>query len=247
VRVARDRPSARRTTDSIIAKDGPAPVKADEFIREVEEELQWERLARLWRRFGPYVISLAVLVVLGTAAKVGYESWRDNRLQAEAKAFAEAERLLARAPEKAAEAWMKLASEGDDGFATLARLRAGAAWNDAGKREQALAALEEAARQSQDPLARELAQLFVIQYRLDTGDPRRLAAELEPLAGAERAYRHAAREMLALVLLRAGERDRARDLLRKLAEDATAPDGQRQRVRQLLELLGGGEGAQVAS
>lgn len=212
-------------------------MKSDQFIREVDEELQWDRLTRLWKQFGPWVIGAAVLVVLGTAGKVGWESWRDSRIQAGANAFAAVEKR-AGTPDELARAWLELAEGADGGFAALARLRAAAAFEDAGESEQSVAALQPLAAGAADELFPELARLLVAQYRLDGEDPAKLAAGLEPLTAADRPFRHTARELQALAALRAGDRERARELLSGVVDDATAPVSQQQRLRELLDALG---------
>ncbi|TIW38645.1 MAG: hypothetical protein E5V61_31765 [Mesorhizobium sp.] len=40
----------------------------DSFIREVNEEIRREQAQALWDRFGPALLGLAILIVLGTAA-----------------------------------------------------------------------------------------------------------------------------------------------------------------------------------
>lgn len=219
-------------------------MKSDEFIREVDEELQWERLTRLWQRFGAWVIGAAVLVVLGTAGKVGYDTWRDSRIQARALAFAAVEKQQGAAAD-VAPAWLDLAAEAEDGFAALARLRA-AAWKDAGDVARAVEALRPLAAADADGLFPELARLLVVQYRLDTEDPAKLAAELEPLSAAGRPFRHSAREHAAIAALRQGDEARARELVGEIVEDATAPVSQQRRLQELLDALGGRE-EEVAS
>ncbi len=211
-------------------------MKAEEFIREVEEELRQERMLKLWRRFGPYVIGLAVAIVLATAGKVGYESWRDKRLQAQAEAFRAAEALLATDPVKAAEAFRELAEDADAGVAALARQMAAAALKEAGRVEEAVELLA-ANREAEDPALADYAALLRAQYRLDQGDPAELAALLAPLQGEQGAFRHSARELAALTALRRGDRARARELLQQLRDDATAPETLRQRAGELLDLL----------
>ena len=53
----------------------------DSFIREVNEEIRQDQAKALWDRYGPAVIVLAVLVVLGTAAFVGYDYWDEHPRQ----------------------------------------------------------------------------------------------------------------------------------------------------------------------
>ncbi|GBD44513.1 hypothetical protein HRbin40_02002 [bacterium HR40] len=230
---------------SLATPERDARLKPDEFIREVDEELQREQLLRLWRRIGPWLIAAAALVVLGTAGKVGYDSWRDSRLQARAAAFADAERR-AGSSAQAAEIWLGVAANERDGLAVLATLRAAAALREAGDRGRAIELLDRLGRENADPLFADLARLVSARSRLDSADTAALAAELEPLAAAGRPFRHSARETLGLSALRTGDRERARALLRELVDDATAPSGLKTRARELLDALGAG-GEEVAS
>ena len=50
----------------------------DSFIREVNEELRSDQMKGAWRRFGRYLIALAVLIVLGTVGFKVYQYWDDN-------------------------------------------------------------------------------------------------------------------------------------------------------------------------
>jgi len=213
-------------------------VKADEFIREVDEELRRERLWRLWQRFGPYVIGVAVAVVLATAAKVGWERWRDKRLQEQADAFAQAQALQAADPAQAAAKFRELAESADAGFASLARLMAAAALMEAGRRDEAVAVLRENVEAGLDPALGQVSALFAAEYRLDDDDPAALRAELAPLERPDAVFRHGAREHEAVLAIRTGDRARARALLQDILEDATAPAGQKQRLRELLEIIG---------
>ena len=62
----------------------------DSFIREVNEEIRQDQAKALWDRYGPAVIVLAVLVVLGTAAYVGYDYWTETRANRSGDAFSQA-------------------------------------------------------------------------------------------------------------------------------------------------------------
>ena len=48
------------------------------IFREVDEELRSDRIRELWRRFGPWVIAAAVLVVLAVAANEGWSWWQNS-------------------------------------------------------------------------------------------------------------------------------------------------------------------------
>jgi hypothetical protein len=216
-------------------------VKSEEFIREVDEELQRERLSRLWRRYGALLVGLALLVVLATAAKVGWDHWRERARAAEALRFAQAEAMLTDGrPAEAAQAFAALAAEGDTGYAALARLKeaeAKLAAADAAGAADSL--LQLAQNPERDPILRDLGALLAAAQELDRGDPAALTARLEPLTASGAPWRHSARELLALVAMRAGDVAKAKRLLEELTREADVPPSQERRAEELLQALGG--------
>ncbi|MCB2055385.1 MAG: tetratricopeptide repeat protein [Geminicoccaceae bacterium] len=215
-------------------------MKSDEFIREVDEELQREKLAVLWKQYGRYVIGVLAIVIGVTIAIVGWQSWTARSLQAQGAVMAEAERAFAAGDfDEAAATYAALASEADGGAAAVAELRRAEALLQKGDRAGAIAALDELARADVDPLLADLGRLQALALQIDEGDPSTLSSELEPLTAADNAWRHTARELQVAVALRAGESARARDLLQALVDDATTPPGIRRRAEELLGALGG--------
>ena len=70
-------------------------MKSEEFIREVDEELRRDRFAHAvaaLRR--PWSWALAVLIVAGTAGKVGWDHWRRRRARPRRMRFAAAQQAL---------------------------------------------------------------------------------------------------------------------------------------------------------
>jgi hypothetical protein len=74
---------------------------------------------------------------------------------------------------------------------------------------------------------------------MDTGDPALIEARLKPLAAPDNPWHPLAHEAQALLYLRQGKNDQAKDTLRPLAQDVTAPQGVRARANILLHRLGG--------
>ena len=62
----------------------------DGFFREVDQELRQDKAKALWDNYGPAAIGLAVLVVLGTAAYVGYDYFVSTRANRSGDAFSQA-------------------------------------------------------------------------------------------------------------------------------------------------------------
>lgn len=217
-----------------------ARLKSDEFIREVDEELQREKLGELWKRYGGLLAGAAVAVVLATAGWVGWQRWQEQRRDQEAASFAERE-LVARSGNsaEAVAGLLDFARDASPGFAAVARLHAAALAGRAADEAGALAALDAVAADGRaDPLLRDAARLLAASRRIEIEDPRSLVASLEPFAADGAPWRHAARQLLAAAQLRAGARPEAVATLRRLVEDAEAPAGLRGRAAELLEALG---------
>jgi hypothetical protein len=216
-------------------------VKSEEFIREVDEELRRDRLSVLWRRWGTLVVALAVLVVVGTAGKVGWDQWRERARAAEALRFAAAEAdLAADRQAEAAERFAALATEGETGFAALARLKEAQAKLALKDQPGAVAALDAlAAATPDDPVLRDLGLLLAAQRQLDSADPAELTRMLEPLVADGAPWRNPARELLALAAIRAGALDKARTLLQELSVEVGVSPSQQRRAAELLQAIGG--------
>lgn len=216
-------------------------MKSDEFIREVDEELRRDRVTVLWRRYGALIVGVALLIVAGTAAKVGWDHWTQQARAAEAARFAAAQAALQAGNQaEAASQFAALAAEGKTGFAALARLKEAEAKLGQKDSAGALAAFDALkAAGADDPILRELGTLLAVEQQLDQGDPATLRQQLEPLAAAGAPWRNRARELQALVAIRAGELDQAKSILGELSTEVGVPPSQQRRAAELLQAIGG--------
>jgi hypothetical protein len=219
-----------------------------DIFDEVDEELRAERAQQLLKRYGGLIIAAALLIV-GVAA--GWQAWRwyqTRQDQAAAVEYLTAMNLVESpagvsdaARNSAAIAMLdKLETTAPEGYRTLARLRGAAAMAASGDLPRALALWDQVAGDSSaDPLLRDLANLMWVEHQIDSGDPAVLQARLKTLAAPENAWHTLADEQLALLDMRLGKPDDAKVILRRLAQDTTAPNGVRGRANILLSRLGG--------
>lgn len=216
-------------------------MKSDEFIREVDEELRRDRFATLWRRYGAMVLGGALLIVAATAAKVGWDHWAEQARAAEATRFAAAQQaLVAGSHSEAVAQFAALATEGKTGFADLARLKEAEAKQGQKDMAGALAALDGLAADAPgDPILRDLGTLLAVEQQLGAADPATLKQQLAPLAAAGAPWRNQARELLALIAIRAGSLDEARGLLGELSSEVGVQPSQQRRAVELLQAIGG--------
>ena len=218
-----------------------------DIFDEVDEELRAERAQRLLKRYAGVIIACALLIV-GVAA--GWQAWRWYQTRQDQAAAAEylTAMNLAEDPAGVSDAARngaaiavldKLESSAPEGYRTLARLRAAAAKAALGDVPGALALWDQvAADTSADPLLRDLASLMWAEHQIDSGDPSLLQARLTELAKPGNAWHALAEEQLALLNMRLGKPDEAKAILRRLAQDTTAPNGVRGRANALLSRLG---------
>jgi hypothetical protein len=220
-----------------------------DIFDEVEEDLRAERAGALLRRYGGLILGAALLVVLAAGGWQGWR-WYQNRESGKIAeiyfaAMTQADALPptggdAAKRNAAANAFLAVAAQGNEGFRTLARLRAAALKAGAGDDKTALALWDQVASDSRaDPLLRDLASLLSVQHQIDTGDPALLTARLQPLAEPDNPWHAMAEEEQALLDLRTGKPDAARATLKSLAADNTAPEGVRSRASGLLAEIGG--------
>jgi hypothetical protein len=209
-----------------------------DFIEEVDEDLRHERYKRLWDKYGKYVIAALVAVVLGVAGTVAWRDWQKNRRVEETRKVAEAVQLTRTDPKLGVDALASLGRSASPGVATLARLQEAAAAARQGDTARAIDVYDRiGADSSVDPLFRDLAVLFAAQYRADGPEAAAAALKLAPLTQDTNPWRHQALELTAVIALGQGDRARARDIFRRLADDPTAPAGIRGRAAEMVAAL----------
>jgi hypothetical protein len=209
-----------------------------ELFDEVDEEVRREQLKRLWDKYSIYIIALAILIIAGVGGWRGYQ-------YVEAKKGAEAGAAFDRAVElseqnkhaEAEAAFADLAAKAPSGYRILARLRAA---SEVAARDKAAAAKmfdEIAADASVAAAERDLARIRAAQLLLETTTYPNMLQRLEPAASKDGAFRHSARELLALSAWKANDAAAARHWLDMIANDGDTPPGLRSRAEALQALL----------
>ena len=212
-----------------------------DIFREIEEDLRRERAENLWKKYGSYVVGVALGVILTVAAYAGWQAYSERQRLADGERFAAALQQVRPGTEAAAaDALSMVAQESGAGYAVLARLREAALRAEAGEAAGAIALYDAlAADDGVDPLFRELALLLSVMHQMDGGDAATLIERLTPLTAAGNPWRHSALEIDGILAFRSGDRGRAREVFTRLSDDATTPQGLRARAAEMLAILGG--------
>lgn len=208
-----------------------------DIFNEIDEDIRRERLAQLWKRYGPYVVAAGIVMLACIGAWRGYEWWEAKKAAEAGSAFEAASALADEGKhDEAAAAFAKLAAEGTSGYRVLARIREAAlqAQHDPSAAVAAYDAL--AADASLGRTLQDLAAIRAALIRVDSAPYPELQSRLEPLAGPGGAFRHTARELLALSAWRAGDSAAAKRWIDAVINDPETPSSTRSRVEVLSAL-----------
>ena len=206
-----------------------------DIFDEVDEELKRDQMQLLWASYGKYLIAAVSIVVLGVAARQGYDAWRANKAESAATAY---HRAL-----QADDLVTAMADADDDltaGYQMLSSFRSAAALaakKDFVAAEAAYLALAE--NDDIGPLYQQAALLLSVMNAPDDRDLVTLRDRLARLEGAAGPWQAMALEQAAGVALRAGDRATALVKYEALAGLAEIPADMRQRASRLVDILGG--------
>ena len=110
-----------------------------DIFQEVDEEVRRDRLNKLWKDYGSYIIVGAVAIVLGTTAAVGWREYIEQRRGADSDRFVSAIDIADDGKHaKAAAAFRALSDDAGEGYALFARFRTADALKESGDLEGAV-------------------------------------------------------------------------------------------------------------
>ncbi len=210
-----------------------------DIFSEVEEDLRSDQMRSLWKRYGAYVVGLALGIVVVTAGTEYYEARTAKALEDNAKAYEAALNVADKGDSDAARAAFAAIAQKETGFAVMAELRRAGLLIEEGKTDEAAALFDGLANQSDGPAAiQALARIRATALLFDGLGDEEVIARLSPLAEEGAAYRHGALELLALSAVRAGDKDRARGYLNDLMLDPATPPNMRTRAIEVMGVIG---------
>jgi hypothetical protein len=213
-------------------------LSVSDIFHEVDDEVRRERLKKLWDRYSIYLIALAVLIVAGIGAWRGYEYWVAKQAAAAGSAFEAAAVLSEQGKHSEAEAaFAKVGAEAPQGYRVLARFRAAAELAQDKPADAVKAYDELSADASIGATWQDLAAVRAGMLLVDSAALSDIRRRLEPLAEPNRAFRHTARELLALSAWHNHDTAAARRYIDMIATDAETPPGTRARVDVLSALI----------
>jgi len=208
------------------------------IFREVDEELRRDRMRTGWRRYGPYLIGAAVLVVLLVAANEGWNWWQNSNSARSSDQFYAALDLenggdLAGA-QKALD---QLVAQGSGQYPVLAKFKLAGLLAAQGKKDEALAAYDALASGAGNQRLKNLALLLGANTLVDKGDVAGVKQRVQGLFAPDEPLRNSAHETLGLAQYKANDLNGARDSFEAVINDPAASQEARGRLQLYLAQL----------
>lgn len=210
-----------------------------DIFREVEEDIRREEIARLWDRYGLYVLVGALLIVFGVAIHNAWSWWSARQAAESGAAFTRAVALAGEGKtDAAAVALSDIARDAPGGYRLLARLRLAALDASRGRVAEAVAVYDAIAdNETAGEMFRGLARIRAATLRLDVAGWNEMYERLDRLNSPENPWRHSAKELLGLSAYRTGSTTEAERMFGELLGDGEAPRDLKQRAEMMLALL----------
>lgn len=212
-----------------------------DIFREVEEEVRRERLEKIWKDYGDYIIAGVAVIVIAVA---GFEFWQRYEANKEAEASAEYNAALQLADQDPAAAIKKfedLSQHAPSGYATLAKFLEADILVITGDHDKALS-IYQSLGASDEGLISNAARLRAAWSIADFAPRATIEKLVGPLNTKDSAWRFLGSEVLAYADFRTGALDRAEREYSALANDSAAPNTVRERARSMASLIkSGGE------
>jgi hypothetical protein len=182
-----------------------------DLFNEVEEQLRSDRYKTLGLKAAPWVLGLAVVLIVGAFSIWGWRHYQQQAAEKASNEYAQAiDAMQAGHDDDAFRLFGDVAKSGSKGYATLAVMQQGALRLAGGKTTEAVALFDQAAKAAPDPILGDAASLKSVFALMDTAPYKDVEARLLPLTKDERPYRVEAREALAFAKLAAGDMAGAR-------------------------------------
>ena len=206
--------------------------ESDSFIQEVSEEIRQDRMFKLWKRYGPFVIGAIVAIVAAAAVW----NWLEHRAVLQAR---EAGGAFLAAELNAPDAQQALLEEVEDEAELIAefRLATSLVLNDQpGRAAEIYRGI--AGRGDLPAAYRHLALLNAVKLETETAEAAALIDDLDPLVEPGAPYRPMALELRGVLRVQAGDVAAAREDLQAALSAPNATAETRSRVNELLAALG---------
>lgn len=211
----------------------------DNFFKEVSEDVQNDKLKKIWDTYGLHII-IAIIIVLTIA--VSFETlkaWRVKRNETWSDAYAYALNLQNQGKyDESLKVLADIVQKNKGIYSDIAEIQKANILFEQGKNAEALALLENIVQNEDiNPKMRHITAVKLATYKLDTAPRDEIEKLLTPLMQEESSWKNIAKEMLAMLEIREGNIEKAKTIYEEILNSPDLSDGLKLRVQDMLSAL----------
>ena len=205
-----------------------------DIFQEIDEDLRQDKVARLWKAYGKYLVALAVFIILVIASYRFIEHKNEKNREQTSELYELASETGRSGDKKAA---IELLSDEmfdeNIGYTIISKLKKAALAKSNNDLEGTEIVLKEIITNEDIPLyLRDLARL-----KLFASDSDNNSSQLEVLIEEEGPWKFLALELKGGIQLEGGNLKEARSIFKELTDDASTPNNLRRRASEILKAL----------
>lgn len=208
---------------------------SDAFIREVDEDLRQKQINDLWKKYGKFVIGIAIGIVVIVAGRSIYTQMVESKYNEQATAFTNAIKLD---DSEMSAALDPLIASDVDGYEIIATFKKAELEVAADNKLGAVAVFDHFIETaSVDQVYIDMATIQAAILELDTASSDAVRARLALILDGSSKFKYIASELLALSELKNQETEAAIAHLEALVGDVETPGGIKNRAEQYLSVI----------
>ena len=205
-----------------------------DIFQEIDEDLRQDKVTRLWKAYGKYLVALAVFIILVIASYRFIEHKNEKNREQTSELYELASETGRSGDKKAA---IELLSDEmfdeNIGYSIISKLKKAALAKSNNDLEGTEIVLKEIITNEDIPLyLRDLARL-----KLFASDSDNNSSQLEVLIEEEGPWKFLALELKGGIQLEGGNLKEARSIFKELTDDANTPNNLRRRASEILKAL----------
>ena len=205
-----------------------------DIFQEIDEDLRQDKVARLWKAYGKYLVALAVFIILVIASYRFIEHKNEKNREQTSELYELASETGRSGDKKAA---IELLSDEmfdeNRGYSIISKLKKADLAKSNNDLEGTEIVLKEIITNEDIPLyLRDLARL-----KLFASDSDNNSSQLEVLIEEEGPWKFLALELKGGIQLEGGNLKEARSIFKELTDDANTPNNLRRRASEILKAL----------
>ncbi len=215
------------------------PLAHDPLLQEIADDVKNDELKNLWNKYGLFIIIAVAAALTAAVSFETFRNWANKKNQEISNAYAVAISLQSQGRlDESLDILNNIIERTSGIYQSIAKLQIANIYFEQNKTQEAALLLEEIATDAKNEQMQEIAALKLAAYKMDNNAP---AADIKqlllPLAEKNNGSYNVARELLAMLAIRDGNIDEAKNQYEKIVSSANTSDNLKARAQEMLALL----------